>query len=586
MESRNARGTSRGAGDRSGRADEGKQPTVEELRRLLVGPEQSRLERLEAQPPISADSVGKVLPEALATSREERADELTIALEPTMTSALRTVARREADFLGEVLSPTIGAAVRKAVADAIAAMMQKFDEALERSLSFQSMQWRVEARRTGRPFAEVVLLHTLVYRVEEVFLIHPATGLVLERVAAQGAGVLEPDQVASMLVAIDSFVRESFAPLPAGVHVGRIEFGDHVLWIERSPDVGVAALVRGVAPHAFGNLLRETRERVHLLLRDELERFASDVSPFSVTRPLLERCITVQRRPSPRRAQLWLPIAAGLALIGAGMFAGTQFARAAVERHVLQATVSALAAEPGIAVLEADWSHRHLRVRGFRDPLANAPDQVLAAHGLPGADLELAPYASFDPRILERHVRQKLRPPEGATLALVGDVLHARGVAPRSWIEEARHLAPVLPGVERYDDSDLRSAEAVEGLGTAAAALERVEILFPLASSDPGAAAGVLQARQGARQLAAAGAEAREKVCVSVVGHADPSGPEELNLALSEARARNVAGDLAAHGVDRDLFRSIGADVSKDPASYRRARSVTFHVDVGCGGQS
>ena len=43
----------------------------------------------------------------------------------------------------------------------------------------QGLKWRVESIRTGRPFAEIVLMHSLLYRVEQVFLIHRETGLVL-----------------------------------------------------------------------------------------------------------------------------------------------------------------------------------------------------------------------------------------------------------------------------------------------------------------------------------------------------------------------------------------------------------------------
>jgi hypothetical protein len=47
-------------------------------------------------------------------------------------------------------------------------------------------------------------------------------------------------------------------------------------------------------------------------------------------------------------------------------------------------------------------------------------------------------------------------------------------------------------------------------------------------------------------------------------------------------RADAVAADLAAHGVARELMRPVGAGVWRDAGSDSRARSATFHVDVGC----
>jgi OOP family OmpA-OmpF porin len=582
VEPRSAHGTRRGTERKAGRTGGSGPETIDDLRRLLVGPEQGRLDRLEERPAVTGETVGKVLPEAVAAAAGERRDELAIALEPPVTKAIRAVARKEAELFGEILSPTIGAAVRKAVADAIAAMMQKFNEALERSLSLRSVGWRIEARRSGRPFAEVVLLHTLVFRVEEVFLIHPHTGLVLERAAAEGAGVLEPDQVASMLEAIDAFVHEAFAPLPGDVHIGRIEFGDLFLWVDRGPDAIVAALVRGVAPEAFTDLLRETRERIYLVQRDELARFESDVTPFVSSRPLLERCLAAQRRAAPKRAQIVLGIAAALAAVAIGLYSARLHARTSAEQHALDSAVAALTSQPGIVVTAADVSHGRLHIRGLRDPLAAPAREVLAAQPLPPADVEMAPFWSLDPTIVMRRAGEKLGPPEGVSLALVASVLHAHGVAPRSWTEQARRLAPTIAGVDAFDDADLRSREAVDALRDLAATLEGSMVTFPPDSSDPREAGGLVQARKRAGQLAAVAAEAKTHACLSVVGHADPSGLDAKNVSLSLARARAVVDDMVAHSVARDLLRATGAGVWRGANSAAGARSVTFQVEVGC----
>jgi len=156
--------------------------SFEELRSVLLRPEQARIATLEHRPAVDVPGVASILPEAvaLATSEGGKEHELAIALEPTVTSAVRVVARRSPELYGEILAPTIGAAVRKAVAEAIGVLIERFNAALERSLSLRSLEWRLEAARTGRPFAEVVLLRTLRYRVEQVFLIHAPTSLVLQ----------------------------------------------------------------------------------------------------------------------------------------------------------------------------------------------------------------------------------------------------------------------------------------------------------------------------------------------------------------------------------------------------------------------
>ena len=65
-------------------------------------------------------------------------------------------------------------------------MLESLNTTLEHSLSWRSLRWRLDARRTGKSFAEIVLLNTLVYRVEQVFLIHRPSGLLLQHLTARG----------------------------------------------------------------------------------------------------------------------------------------------------------------------------------------------------------------------------------------------------------------------------------------------------------------------------------------------------------------------------------------------------------------
>ena len=85
------------------------------------------------------------------------------------------------------------------------------NQTLGRSFSAQGLKWRLEAWRTGKALREVVLLRTLVYRVEQVFLIHRETGLLLQHVSAgPRRASQDADMVSGMLTAIRDFVQDSF----------------------------------------------------------------------------------------------------------------------------------------------------------------------------------------------------------------------------------------------------------------------------------------------------------------------------------------------------------------------------------------
>ena len=100
-------------------------------------------------------------------------------------------------------------------------------------------------------------------------------------------------------------------------------------------------------------------------------------------------------------------------------------------------------------------------VSGLRDPLARDPPQLLGEADLAAADVvgSWEPYQALaKPFVLTRAARV-LKPPDGVTLDLRGDVLSAAGLASPAWIADAIRLAPLIPGVSRFDATALVEAE-------------------------------------------------------------------------------------------------------------------------------
>lgn len=530
---------------------------------------------------VGVKPVAKVLPEAIAQATEERSSALSAALEPAVTKAIRNVASRESDWFGEILAPAIGAAVRKAVATAFAALMQRFNEALERSLSIRSFQWRFEARRTGRPFAEVVLLHTLVYRVEQVFLIHANTGLVLQHVVAEGAPAADPDQVASMLSAIDSFGREAFEPKSAaGVYLHEFALGDLTVWIDKAGAIAIAVVVRGMAPRSLLELVGETRERIILEHRAALARFVSDVEPFAATRPLLERCLREQRLRARRRGPVILAVAGIIITAAIATLLVRGHSRSVAEQRHLAAYRHTLEARPGIVVTSAGRRDGRYRFTGLRDPIAETPAELLARLGFPPADLSFQPFYSLDPRVIEKRFRRAAQPPTGVMVKVTDGTLHVSGEAPHGWVERALPIAAALPGIERVDEwvSDATVAE----LGSASRALEATEVRFdPRSSRITEAFPPIIdQAVHLIDRVRASAADLHYGKCVMIIGDADPTGPARLNGLLGAERASSVRGAIREKNssITDDMIRARGRNAFDVGP---RTRSAHFHVQTG-----
>src|SRR5258708_7747477 len=148
-----------------------------ELRRLINQPERDKLrdlhERLDDKEQ-RAHEMAAVLPEALTLSRD-RTEELTRAIQPAVEGSVRESIEKRPQVFIDALHPIIGSVVRRSIAESLRTFLQSLNQSLEQSFSWQGLKWRIEALRTGRSFSEIVMLRSLVYRVEHIFLFHRET---------------------------------------------------------------------------------------------------------------------------------------------------------------------------------------------------------------------------------------------------------------------------------------------------------------------------------------------------------------------------------------------------------------------------
>ena len=312
-----ARGRTR-APDASGSVGTGHGPddSFDELRTLLVGPEQRELRDLREyihDPTAQTREVSRVLPDAIALRADD--EQLTRALGPTVEEAITSSVRRDPRPLADALFPVIGPAIRKAIAHTLAGMVESLNRTVEHSFSWRALQWRWTAFRTGKPFAEILLLNTLQYRVEQVFLIHAETGLLLQHLSLDPRASQDADQVSAMLTAIRDFARDSFR-IAGGESLEGLRIGDLSVIVEQGPYAILAGVIRGTAPHTLRVLFQDALESVHRQLSAELKAFRGDAAPFERAHPILEGCLVSQLRPREKKSSYrrWIVVGALLLL--------------------------------------------------------------------------------------------------------------------------------------------------------------------------------------------------------------------------------------------------------------------------------
>jgi outer membrane protein OmpA-like peptidoglycan-associated protein len=563
-------------------------PKLEALRSLILEEDRAAIAKLRQKfddPRQFAEAISSVLADAfaLAGSRDEQ---LAKALAPILEKAIQASIRKNPGTMVGILYPLMGSVVRKSIAESLDGTLQRMNQAFKHSFSWQGLRWRLEALRSGSSFADVVLKHTVQFRVEHVFLIHRKTGLLIEHVAAPEVTAQDPQLVSGMLSAIQDFVRDSFEGTNknGGSGIDTLRLGDLLLWCEEGPFAFLAAVIRGNPPESLHAALRETLTNIHDQYRSSLEEFEGDSANLGDLVTPLQRDLQQQERPREKRLSPWLW---GLPLVLLLLAGGWVIQRTIVRLRV-DAYVERLRQEPGIVVANAELRKGKWQISGLRDPLAADPAALLSQSGLDSKRVAFhwESYQALNPAIVLRRLAASLNPPPSVSLSLKGDTVEATGSVPQYWVERARALVAALPaGSPKVDLSALRDVQDPEFIRLRDAIQGHI-IAFdsnadrPARGEDATLDAVADEFHQLMRVTRRLGFSAR----MMISGHADAVGNETTNLSLSAARAEVVRSMLKARGIAPELLtvRSAGplepllAPNGKATAAMNRR--VTFTV--------
>jgi OOP family OmpA-OmpF porin len=571
-------------GGETGDLEEAREKTeLETVRDLLLGPEWERLteaRRRFEDPAAHAAEMAKALPGAVAI-RNAQDGSLGEALAPTIERSLQTSVRQNPQAIVDAIFPVMGPAIRRAVADTFLRAIQGLNEALEQSLTLKGLGWRIESWRTGRPYAEVVMLHTLAFRVEQVFLIHRETGLLLQHLQAEAVAGQDPDMVSGMLTAIQDFVKDSFAAggstaseaaatnTTAGVErLNSMRVGTMTVWIEHAPRAILAAAIRGTPPQGLRQTMQEALERVSLTMAEGLENFQGDASVFAPCRPDLEPVLVQGRRdgaPDPKKKRktflAWLVIA-----VIVGLLAWWQYGRWAEQRD-FDRFVADIEAQPGILVTRTDNVRGVRHIYGLRDPFAIDPTSLKSFQTL-GPELvrvEMEQQQSSDPVFVLSRSQGVLRPPQGITLAFDGGVLTATGSTSNKWLAFARSRAMLIAGVTQFNDERVTNT-TLPVLNALKQKIESRKPRFIVNTTElaPGQGAMFGDLVKEVSQLVKIAEDENVQFRIELIGHTDSTGAEAKNLRLSKQRADEVADVLVSQGVNRDYVTPLGVGAT-DP---------------------
>lgn len=556
------------------------------LRQLLLAEEREALARAEARIDTldhARNGLAAHLPVLVKAAPPAAMGD---ALAAPVAQALGQAVRQNSAPIVNALFPVIGPLIRKSITEALRNLMGDINSALEHSFTPRGLRWRLEAWRSGVPFAQVVLKHTLRYRIDHVFLIERDSGLVLQRASAPGVADLDADAIAGMLTAIGQFVRDSVGSSRGALEEARV--GDYLLWLTDGPRASIAAFIQGVPPDALRDLLVQRLEEIHAASGESGLMTAAAIPHVAIDAEAFARAVAPapgEAEPASRWPALLLLLAA---LVGAGVYA----ARAERWQGRVDALRVALEHHPGFVLSSIDeGSGRSLRVRGLLDADAEPIAPLLASAGFDDAQarVEVEGYVSGDAPIVLRRARRLLDAPPTVDVRMRDGVLVLSGTATQAWIDAAAPRAAWVPGIKAAAFEVVPAVDAVAearaALDAIARAVQDIDVRFVRdveTAADAEARVGEIAAAL-TRAQALAGV-AGHALHIEVSGYNDAPGGEAINASLRDARARWLRDALVARGIKAELLGTIDPTTRDDPAGstmvFRGARARLLHEAI------
>lgn len=439
-----------------------------------------QLEQHLIDPQLRAREIAEILPDAILQSAQQNVSEInasatsltnlpagiedskfTESLQIPVDVCLRKSLKRNVRPFVDALFPLIGPTIRQAIGEAFKELMQRINAILEQSIfSSKGIAWRIQAWRTGQSLAEIVLTKTLIYRIEQVFLIHRESGLLIHHLHLEDADVGDSDAVSAMFTAIQDFIHDSFSASKQE-DLNRVEVGKYTVWVERGPYAVLACVIRGDAPRKFRDHMQNILENIHAHYGALLEQFSGDNSQLQSCLPLLEKILWSETKSDkqPRWMTPQLLIILSAISLGVSLW-GYNYLE---HQRRLNIYINTLQDTSGIIVITTKHEGGKLVVHGMRDPLAQQPQEIALHFGLSDEDVIFkgTAYQDLEPTFVEHRLRQWLQPPDSVHLSLQGTTLHLSGHADQAWVDKLHEHIGMVAGIHEIVTDQLTNTETL-----------------------------------------------------------------------------------------------------------------------------
>lgn len=308
----------------------------------------------------------------------------------TVERAIEESVLRNPEKMAKIIYPVIAPSIIISVKEFLEKLILSFNRSIESAFSKQGLIWRWEAFKSGKSYSDVVLIHSLLFRVEDILVIHKRTGILLVHSKNQMSQKKSIDQIAALLTAIKDFVDEALLPdSERKKHpLNSIKVGDYDLIIEETSQLLVAVALKGNATSGYRHRIYERLLTFQQKFSEEISHFSGNTSAFLEANKIFDDCLLEEMKDKrvpgkERKFHLhYMTIViiclflAWLIKVGFGMFQIYNDGKLFVDY------VSKLEETPGIVLLNTekkdkkDWKIRVLKERNLEVQLPRVPERL------------------------------------------------------------------------------------------------------------------------------------------------------------------------------------------------------------------
>ncbi len=556
------------------------------LRSLMLGQDYEAIltSRLEND---NVYRVSSVLTEAFK-KRNSEDDSLALEMSPVIESAIDESIKNHPERITNVIFPIIGPAVRKAVTRALADLMQSLNYVLQNSLSVKSLVWRIKAWRLGVSYAKYLLTQSIHYQVEQVFLIHRESGLLIQSVQAEGVSYQDPDLVSSMLSAISDFAKDSFEQEEARLET--LQMGDLTILIEAGPHAVLALAIRGTLHADVQQVSTELIEALHSNFAKELRYFDGETEPLEPAIPMLQEAL-ITREKAKQESKPWFAIiAVTLLLLVLGYYSYQNY----LLQHSIEQTVVRVNHEPGYQVLSRKYEDDLLTLEVLRSAMSVPQNDLIDT--LEPSKYEIVfneKIASIDdPEIYLPYLSSKYQANlsvergEKNKLIVLGEItednlarLRQDSLANSVFSVEKSPKLIIKPSLSIQQKSRSEFVDLVQSINSQlyyfqVASAELTEESQNLLNQNITKIRRILDLQNLAETTI---------IQIGIFGFADPQGSRTTNIDLSQQRAKLIKSILLENEISDSLVISWGGgaiDMSSVPSQYQRRARIEILYEL------